>query len=268
MNLPWRNLELNNLLERKLKWRHGINTAIITVVAFSFSRKVCQESVMSHTWECLLEWLYTWSHTLRIVQRQGFQTLPKTSESERWKEKSVWPLWNHSLTWCKPKKSIFGRKKYHHLHSCVGCTADVTGNHLQAARMEAGHHRSQIAVEPELKVFRLKVCKFRSKGCQGQVQDGVSYSWICEEGDVSLEIKRFMFQFRETFTLLASFLKWSKLGGTSALNSGVSVAFLSRSISEKYHFEPNLKYSPDYWWMQKPGKTDWVDHHHGTLSSF
>lgn len=82
---------------------------------------------------------------------------------------------------------IFGLEKILLLHCCVGCTADVTGNHLQAAGMEASHHGSQIAVEPELKVFRVKVYKFRSKGCQGQVQDGVSYSWICNGGDVSLK---------------------------------------------------------------------------------
>jgi len=57
--------------------------------------------------------------------------------------------------------------------------------------MEAGHHSGQIDLEPQLKVFRLKVFKFRSKGRQGQVQDGVSYSWIFDEGDVSLQVKGF-----------------------------------------------------------------------------
>lgn len=52
-----------------------------------------------------------------------------------------------------------------------------------------------MALEPQLKVFRLKFFKFRSKGCQGQVQDGVSHSWIFDEGDVSLEIKGFKFHF-------------------------------------------------------------------------
>lgn len=67
--------------------------------------------------------------------------------------------------------------------------------------MEAGYHGGQIDLEPQLKVFRLKVFKFRSKDCQGQVQDGVSHSWIADEGDVSLEMKGFLFQFKRTFYL-------------------------------------------------------------------
>lgn len=90
-----------------------------------------------------------------------------------------------------------GLEKSHLLHCCVGCTADVTGYDHQAARLDACHHRSQIALEPQLKVFGIKVYKFRSEGCQGQVQDGVSYGWISEDGDVSLEIKGNPFQFRE-----------------------------------------------------------------------
>lgn len=88
-----------------------------------------------------------------------------------------------------PKCLSVDLKQYHRLHSCVGCTADVTGDHHQNARMKARHHRSQINLEPLLKVFRFKVFKFRSKGCQGQIQDGGSYLWICYDGDVSLEIK-------------------------------------------------------------------------------
>lgn len=93
-----------------------------------------------------------------------------------------------------------GLQKYR-LHSCVGCTADVTGDHHQAARTEACHHSSQIDLEPQLKISRLKLFKFRSKGRQGQVQDDVSYTCISDEGDVSLEMKGFMFQFRRTFYL-------------------------------------------------------------------
>lgn len=147
---------------------------------------------------------------------------------------------------------ICGLKKYHLLHSCVGCTADVTGNGLQAARMETGHHRSQIPVEPELKVFRPKACKFRSKGCQGNVQDGVSYTWICEEGDVFLQIKRFMVQCREATTLLSSFWKWMQAWWH--IYSGVSVTLLSRSGSTVYHFEPNL--GP----LLASAKSHWAQH--------
>lgn len=93
--------------------------------------------------------------------------------------------------------SDWGLEKSHLLHCCVGCTADVPGYDHQVARVDACHHLSQIALEPQLKVFRGKVYKFRSKGCQGQVQDGVSYGRISEDGDVSLEIKRIPFQFRE-----------------------------------------------------------------------
>ncbi len=82
----------------------------------------------------------------------------------------------------------------HLLHSCVGSTADVSGDHRQASRMETRHHRKQIALEPQLKTVRLKVPKSRSEGCQGQVQDGVSYAWIPDDSDVSLEIKGHIFQ--------------------------------------------------------------------------
>ena len=103
------------------------------------------------------------------------------------------------MTSCKPKMCKCGLQEYL-LHSCVGCTADVPGDHHQAARMEARHHRSQIDLEPLLKVFRLKVFKFRSKGCQGQVQDGVPHSCFLDEGDVSLKkIRGFVLQFRRTF---------------------------------------------------------------------
>lgn len=96
-------------------------------------------------------------------------------------------------------------KPYHLLHSCVGCTADVTGDHRQNARTKARHHRSQIDLEPPLKVFRLKDFKFRSKGRQGQIQDGVSYLWISYDGDVSLENKRdSSFSSGGHFTLLKS----------------------------------------------------------------
>lgn len=101
----------------------------------------------------------------------------------------------------KLKMLSFGLQTYHLLHSCVGCTADVTGYHYQAARAEARHHRKQVDLEPQLKLFRPKFFKFRSKGCQGQVQDGVSYTWIFDDGDVSLEIKGFTFQFRRTFCI-------------------------------------------------------------------
>ena len=97
--------------------------------------------------------------------------------------------------------SSCGLQKNHLLHSCVGCTADVTGDHHQAARVEACHHSKQIDLEPQLKVFRLICFKSRSKGCQGQVQDGISNIWIFDEGDVFLEIKRFTYQFRETFDI-------------------------------------------------------------------
>lgn len=201
MNLPQRNLELSNLFEIKLKWRHGINTAIIRAAVIGFSEKVYQQSILQRTWECLLERLYAWSHTLWKMPWQGFRTLPETSESEGRKQTLLWLVWSHSLTSCQPKVCNCGLQK-HLLHSCVGCTADVTGDHHQAARMEARHHRSQIALEPQLKVFRLKVFKFRSKGCQGQVQDGVPYNWSLDEGDVTLKnIGGFMFQFRRTFYL-------------------------------------------------------------------
>ena len=97
--------------------------------------------------------------------------------------------------------SICGLQKYHLLHSSVGCTADVPGDHRQAARTDAGHHSSQVFLEPQLKVLRLKVDKFRSKGCQGQVQDGVSYAWISDDSDVSLEMKGFVCQLRGTVYL-------------------------------------------------------------------
>ncbi len=99
---------------------------------------------------------------------------------------SLEPHFNFMKT---PKMCNCGLQQYL-LHSCVGCTADVTGDHHQAARMEARHHRSQIDLEPQLKVFRLKVIKFRSKGCQGHVQDGVPYNWIWDEGVVSLKKKK------------------------------------------------------------------------------
>lgn len=73
------------------------------------------------------------------------------------------------------------------LHSLVGFTGDVTGDHPQAARKDARHHRNQINLEPLLIVFWLKVVKLRSKGCQGQVQNGVSHIWILDEGDISLK---------------------------------------------------------------------------------
>ena len=97
-----------------------------------------------------------------------------------------------SSTSRKLEGSDFGLEKCGFLHSFVGGTADVSGNHHQAARMDAGHDADQIDLEPQLKVFRLKGFKFRSKGCQGQVQDGVSCSWICDEGDVSLQMKGFI----------------------------------------------------------------------------
>jgi len=95
----------------------------------------------------------------------------------------------------------FGLQTYYLLHSCVGCTADVTGYHHQAAGVEACHHRRQVDLEPLLKFFRFKFFEFRSKGCQGQVQDGFSYTWISDEGDVSLEIKGFTLQFRRSFCI-------------------------------------------------------------------
>jgi len=112
----------------------------------------------------------------------------------------VTSLERNRLTSCKPKAPDFGREKYL-LHGCVGCTADVAGDHHQAARREAGQDSGQIDLEPQLKVFRLKVLKFRSKGCQGQVQDGGSYIWIHDEGGVSLEMKGFACQFESTFYL-------------------------------------------------------------------
>lgn len=121
------------------------------------------------------------------------------------KRKSVWFLQKHSVILRRTKMFICGLKKHYLLHSCVGCTADVTGNGLQAARMETGHYRSQIPLEPELKVFTPKACKFRSKGCQGDVQDGVPYTWILVEGDISLQIKRFLFQCKKATTLPSSF---------------------------------------------------------------
>lgn len=84
------------------------------------------------------------------------------------------------------------------LHSCIRLTADVPGDHYQRVLAQARHHRSQIDLKPLLKVFRVKVFKFRSKGCQGQVQDGVSNLWISDQGDVSLQEKGMMFQFRRT----------------------------------------------------------------------
>lgn len=192
VNLPRRNLELCNLFERKLKWKHGINTAIMAAALIGFVEKVCQQSILPRTCECLLEWLYACSHAMWKGQWQGFQTFQKTSESEGRKQKWSLLAWSQSLTSWKPKMSNCGPQKYL-LHSFVGCAADVTGDHHQAARLEARHHGSQIDLEPQLKVCRLKVFKFTSKGCQGQVQDGVSYTWIFDDGDVSLEIKGFTY---------------------------------------------------------------------------
>lgn len=159
--------------------------------------------------------------------------IPNFVEGQRvWesnRRKWAWFVQKHSMTLCRSKMFICGLKKHYLLHSCVGCTADVTGNGLQAARMETGHHRSQIPVEPELKVFRPKACKLRSKGCQGHVQDGVSYTWIRVEGDISLQIKRFMVQCRKANTLPSSFWKWLQAWWHILL--GVSVRFLSRSRS-------------------------------------
>lgn len=149
----------------------------------------------------------------------------------------------------KLKMLSFGLQTYHLLHSCVGCTADVSGYHYQAARVEARHHRKQVDLEPQLKVFRPKFFKFRSKGCQGQVQDGVSYTWISDEGDVSLEIKGFTFQFRRTFLHYWNHCSESKLGDTALYfrASGASikqslVAIHSRSMTEMYPFEWNPGY--------------------------
>lgn len=95
--------------------------------------------------------------------------------------------------------SDFGLQKHQLLHSCVGCTADIPGNGHQASRLEAGQHSDQIELEPQLKVFRIKVSKFRSKGCQGQVQDGVSNGCILDNSDVSLEMKGFKCQLMRAF---------------------------------------------------------------------
>lgn len=157
---------------------------LITVVLICSSERFCQQSVWSRTFECLLECLNAWSHTLWNEQWQGFQTLPKSSESEGRKQKWLGPVFSHSFIWCLPKMSV--DHKTYLLHGCVGCTADVTGDHHQNARMNACHHRSQVNLEPQLKVYRLKVFKFRSKGCQGQIEDDVSHPWICYDGDVSL----------------------------------------------------------------------------------
>ena len=59
MNLPSRTLQLRNLFERKMKWRHGVNAAIITAVIVGLPEKVYQR-----TWESLLEWSYGWSHVV------------------------------------------------------------------------------------------------------------------------------------------------------------------------------------------------------------
>lgn len=229
MNSPWRNLEPSNLFERIRKWRDGISTSIITVVVNGFSEKVCQQSILARTWESLLEWLYAWSHTMWKVQRQVFQTFPKTSESEGRKQKSLWLVWSQSLTSsCKPKMSRSGLEKYL-LHSCVGCTADVPGDHRQAAWMEAWHQRSQIELEPLLKVFRLKFVKFGSQGSQGQVQHCVSYIIIFDEGHFFLEIKGFTFQLRRTFYI----------SGIIVRRTTSSVMPLCTSVHQRLRLKPS-----------------------------
>ena len=79
----------------------------------------------------------------------------------------------------------------------LGWTADVAWDHHQAVGREAGQHSGQIDLKPQLIVLWLKVPKFRSKARQGQVQDGVSYSWVDDVGDVFLEMKVLICQITE-----------------------------------------------------------------------
>lgn len=149
-------------------------------------------------------WMSSWATLCLISHRVkgAVAGIPNFPEG-----RSVWRKKTENMVTCQepqfvhPQMSNCGLPKCRILHGCVGCTADVTGDHHQAARMEAGHHRSQIDLEPQLKVFRLKVYKFRSKGCQGQVQDGVSYTWVADGGDVSLEMKGFIFSLGGCFSL-------------------------------------------------------------------
>lgn len=76
--------------------------------------------------------------------------------------------------------------KSHLLHGFKGSTADVSGDHRQAARMNAGQHDGQIALEPPPVVFMTKGCKFASKRCQSQVQHGVPHSFVLHHGTVFL----------------------------------------------------------------------------------
>lgn len=167
------------------------STDFITAIQMGF-----YQTVRQHTWESLLEWLYAWSHTLWQVQWQGPQTLLETGESEGRQHKSL----SHSLTSCKAKGPDYGLVK-NLLHSCIRCTADVAGDDHQAVRRQTGHHSGQVELKPQLIVFWLKVPKFRSKACQGQVQDGVSDSWIEDVGDVFLEMKGLVSQIQKTFDL-------------------------------------------------------------------
>ena len=182
----------------KYKIRAWVSTVIITVVVIGYksvpAKRFCHVRVNVSLSHFLLD--------LTPCERSSGRDCKLCSRPVSLKEEnkqSLWLVWSHRLTLCNPRMSNCGLQKDDLLHSWVGYTADVTGNHHQAGRMEACHHRSQIDLEPQLKVFRLKVFKFRSKGRQGQVQHGVSYIWISEEGDVSLEIKGFMLEFRGTF---------------------------------------------------------------------
>lgn len=64
----------------------------------------------------------------------------------------------------KGKTSVW-LEKHHLLHSFKGTTADVAGDHRQGARMKAGQHHDQIALEPQLVLFITKAWKFFSKRC-------------------------------------------------------------------------------------------------------
>ena len=163
-----------------------------------------------------------------------------------------------------PKCLSVDLKPYHLLHGCVGCTADVTGDHHQNARMKARHHSSQIDLEPPLKVFRLKDFKFRSKGRQGQIQDGVSYLWICYDGDVSLEIKGIHLSVQEDILPFWNRCRNErKLGDTPLHIKCISAAVClkaswapihSTNILETYHFQSNL--GPLLAYAKIPGAQD------------
>lgn len=69
-------------MRAEVKGKHNVSTAIAALVAICLSGKVCQQSVLSRTWEILLQRPHACSHISRIRQRQGFRTLPKTSDTD------------------------------------------------------------------------------------------------------------------------------------------------------------------------------------------